>query len=72
LDPDEPGCDDDRNVNETYYYIDTEFIYLRMVTIDPSGWSGTGPSSLGEARFKWWFDTVGQDASILRRVSDNS
>jgi uncharacterized repeat protein (TIGR01451 family) len=36
-----------------------------MVTVDPSGWSGTGPSSLGEARFKWWFDTVGQDASIF-------
>ncbi len=65
LDPDEPGCDDDRNVNKTYYYIDTEFIYLRMVTINPSGWSGTGTSSPDQARFKWWFDTVGEDAAIF-------
>lgn len=64
-DPDEPGCDDDRNVIETFYFVDTEFIYLRMETVNPAGWSGTGPGSPSQARFKWWFDTVGQDASIF-------
>ena len=64
-DPDEPGCDDDRNVIETFYFVDTEFIYLRMETVNPAGWSGTGPGSPGQARFKWWFCTVGPDASIF-------
>ena len=65
LDPAEPGCDVDRNVIETYYFVDTQFIYLRMKTVGPAGWSGTGTSSPAQARFKWWFDTVGQDASIF-------
>jgi hypothetical protein len=64
-DPVENGCDADRNVNATYYFVDEEFIYLRMVTAGPAGWSGTGPSSTDQARFKWWFDTVGHDASIF-------
>ena len=64
-DPDEPGCDDDRNVIETYYNVTSQYIFLRMRTVNPAGWSATTPGSPGEARFKWWFDTVGQDASIF-------
>ncbi|MFC1505787.1 hypothetical protein ACFLQ6_01815 [Thermoproteota archaeon] len=62
-DPDEPGCDDDRNVIETFYFIDTGFLYLRMETVNDAGWEGSGATR--DARFKWWFDTVGQDASIF-------
>jgi uncharacterized repeat protein (TIGR01451 family) len=62
-DPDEPGCDDDRNVIETFYFIDTGFLYLRMETVNDAGWSGSGATR--DARFKWWFDTVGQDANIF-------
>ena len=64
-DPDEPGCDDDRNVIQTYYNVTTQYIFLRMRTVNPAGWSATTPGSPGEARFKWWFDTVGQDANIF-------
>ena len=36
-----------------------------MKTVNPAGWSSTASGSPGEARFKWWFDTVGQDAFVF-------
>jgi len=68
-DPDESGGSDHRDVFDTngdgyalYYTADSQYLYLRMETVDPPGWPSTGPQ--GEARYKWWFDTGGTAAYL--------
>ena len=68
-DDNESGCNEHRNVvdNNTdgyalYYATDSQYLYLRMETATAPGWNSTGPQDV--ARYKWWFDTAGMDASI--------
>jgi PKD repeat protein len=68
-DPDESGGKDHRDVFDTngdgyalYYTADSQYLYLRMETVDPPGWPSTGPQ--GEARYKWWFNTGGTAAYL--------
>ena len=58
-----PGCPDHRDVNRTFYALDSEYLYLRMEMLASAGWSSTQPT--GEARYKWWIDTVLGDANIF-------
>ncbi len=62
-DPNESGCDEHRNVADVsgdgyalYYATDSQYLYLRMETVDPPGWPSLKPG--GDARYKWWFDTA--------------
>ena len=59
-DPDEPGCNDHRNVVEAFYAFDATYLYLRLVHVDPAGWPSTSPS--GQARYKWFLDLDGDAA----------
>jgi PKD repeat protein len=68
-DPNEGGGKDHRDVFDTnddgyalYYYVDSDYIYLRMETVDTPGWPSTSQSD--EARYKWWFNTDGTPAYI--------
>ena len=68
-DDNESGCNTHRNVADVdvdgyalYYATDSEYLYLRMETVDSPGWPSTGPQ--GEARYKWWFDTEGTVAYV--------
>ena len=68
-DPNEGGCSEHRNVFDTngdtyalYYATDSQYLYLRMETVDPPGWPSTGVS--GKARYKWFFDTAGTAATL--------
>jgi len=68
-DPDESGSRDHRDVTDKngdsyafYYAADSQYLYLRMETVDPPGWPSTQPT--GEARYKYWFDTAGTAAWV--------
>jgi PKD repeat protein len=68
-DPEESGCAEHRNVADVdgdgyalYYAADSQYLYLRMETVDPSGWPSTKPE--GDGRYKWWFDTEGTGAYV--------
>jgi len=69
-DPDEgSGCNSHRNVVDNnmdgyalYYAADSQYLYLRMETVDPPGWPGTNPQ--GQGRYKWWFCTAGTAAWV--------
>jgi uncharacterized repeat protein (TIGR01451 family) len=63
------GSSDHRNIADTngdgyafYYAADSQYLYLRMETVNPPGWPSTGSS--GKARYKWWFSTGGTAAYI--------
>ncbi len=67
--PNESGCDEHRNVADVngdgyafYYATDSQYLYLRMETVDSPGWPSTKPQ--GDARYKWWFDTAGTAAYV--------
>ena len=51
---DETGCPNHRDVTETFSAVDSEYLFLRMVTVADAGWPSTQP--FGEARYKWFFD----------------
>ncbi|MGB6873948.1 MAG: PKD domain-containing protein [Dehalococcoidia bacterium] len=68
-DPGDGGGEDHRDVTDTngdgyalYYAADSQYLYLRMETVEPPGWPSTKPT--GDARYKWWFDTAGMDLYI--------
>ena len=68
-DPNESGCDEHRNVADVngdgyalYYAADSQYLYLRMETVEPPGWPSLKPK--GDARYKWWFDTAGPAAYV--------
>jgi len=68
-DPDDGGGSNHRDVTDTngdgyalYYATDSQYLYLRMETVEPPGWPSTTPT--GDARYKWWFDTVGMDLYV--------
>ena len=62
VDAAESGCNDHRDVISTFYAVDSAYLYLRMENIDPAGWPSA--DSQGQARYKWFLDTVGNDATI--------
>jgi hypothetical protein len=41
-------------VTEAFYALDSNYLYLRLETVDPAGWPSASPS--GEARYKWFID----------------
>ena len=59
-----------RDVNATYYNMDSQYLYLRMCTCGPAGWPSTGQQ--GQARYKWWFDTNGTAAYVHGNVVENA
>jgi PKD repeat protein len=68
-DPNDSGCDEHRNVADIngdgyalYYATDSQYLYLRIETVDPPGWPSLKPG--GDARYKWWFDTAGSAAYV--------
>jgi len=76
-DPDESGGSNHRDVFDTngdgyalYYTADSQYLYLRMETVDLPGWPSTGPQ--GEARYKWWFDTGGTAAYLSGTTVNNA
>jgi PKD repeat protein len=76
-DPDEGGGKDHRDVFDTdvddyalYYYVDSDYIFLRMETVDTPGWPSTSQSD--EARYKWWFHTEGTPAYIHGTTVENA
>lgn len=59
-DPDEDGTNNDyRDVQAIYYQIDDEYLYLRLQNRCECGW---GENAHG--RWKWFIDTVGNDAHV--------
>jgi hypothetical protein len=52
-DPDESGGDDFRDVLEAYYQADSEYLYLRLRTVQPA----TFQSGNKDSRYKWFIDT---------------
>jgi len=76
-DPNESGTSNHRDVADTnvdgyalYYAADSQYLYLRMEIVDPPGWPSTAPQ--GEARYKWWFDTVGTDLYVSGTIAYNA
>lgn len=64
---DEAGCPNHRDVLETFWAGDENYLYLRMVNVSPAGWPSTQPT--GQARYKWFFDI---DAGGARIVGTNA
>jgi hypothetical protein len=62
-DPDEGGASNDfRDVSVVFYQVREGYLFLRMQTLADAGWPTTGAS--GRARYKWFFDTAGNDGEI--------
>ncbi len=76
-DPNESGGTNHRDVADTngdgyalYYATDSQYIYLRMETVTAPGWPDVTPQ--GQARYKWWFDTVGADLYVSGTLAYNA
>ncbi len=62
-DADENGCKESRNVLQSYSQLTSGFLFLRLNTENPAGW-GVNTGSSSDARYKWFFDTTGNDGVL--------
>jgi hypothetical protein len=64
-DPEEGGLhNDQRDVESLWYYVRDGYLFLRMKNRGPAGWCTTCGQSREHARYKWLFDTVGNDGVL--------
>ena len=64
-DPEEGGLhNDQRDVESLWYYVRDGYLFLRMKNRGPAGWCTTCGQSREHARYKWLFDTVGNDGIL--------
>ena len=64
-DPEEGGLhNDQRDVESLYYYVRDGYLFLRMKNRGPAGWCTLCGQSREHARYKWLFDTSGNDGVL--------
>ena len=67
IDPAENGCSDHKDVTESFGQLvnavsdNDKFLFLRLQNQDPAGWPN---GSSGDARYKWFLDTTGNDGGL--------
>lgn len=64
-DPEEGGLhNDQRDVESLWYYVRDGYLFLRMKNRGPAGWCTLCGQSREHARYKWLFDTSGNDGVL--------
>lgn len=64
-DPEEGGLhNDQRDVESLWYFVRDGYLFLRMKNRGPAGWCTTCGQSREHARYKWLFDTSGNDGVL--------